>query len=216
MYHIAGFINYWTNGKLKPSHVTALSLAGHITVVIALLYCRPVLAGILLLFFASLDALDGALARIQKNSTLSGMYFDAVADRLKEVMVFSAIAVYINKHVDPTLTWQVVAALGTSLLVSYVKAKAEMAVASTNKKDAQKLNRLFSGGIGSYEYRVIAIILSLIFGGIVFVLPLLIAANSLTIAVRFLVATKVLYQYDVKQKPLKPNVGSKSNSKKPE
>lgn len=198
MMHTAGFINYWTKGKLKPSHVTMVSLLGHIPVAWALVTSRPILAAVLLTFFASLDALDGALARVQNSTSLAGMYFDAVSDRLKEVIVFSALAVFVHKHIDASLVWQVVAVAGTSLLVSYVKAKGEMAV-SSSKKDVQKLNRLFSGGIASYEIRVIALIIGLLFGWIQYVIPLLIAANALTIAVRFLVVSKALYELDQKQ-----------------
>jgi len=197
MTHIAGFLNYWTKGKLKPSHITTLSLVGHLPVAWALVNCRPVLAAGLLAFFAGLDALDGALARVQGSTSLTGMYYDAVSDRVKEVIFFSALAVFVSKHVEPDLVWQVVAAAGTSLLVSYVKAKGEMAV-SSSKKDTQKLNRLFGGGIASYEIRVVALIIGLLFGIIQYILPLLIMANALTIATRFLVVTKSLYEIDQK------------------
>jgi phosphatidylglycerophosphate synthase len=198
MFHLAGFINHWTKGRIKPSHITALSLAGHVPVAAALVYCRPVLAAVLLALFASLDALDGALARVQKSASLAGMYFDAVSDRIKEIIVFSALAVFVYKHIDPSLAWQVVALAGTSMLVSYVKAKGEMAV-SSNKADAQKLNRLFSGGIAAYEMRVVYLIVALLFGWVEYALPLMIAANAVTIAVRFLVVTKMLYILDQKK-----------------
>lgn len=200
MTHVAGFLHYWTRGKLRPSHITALSLVGHFSVAWALVTCRPVLAAGLLAFFSILDALDGALARIQKTASLSGMYFDAVSDRMKEVIVFAALAVYAVKHVDPNIGWLIVAVAGSSLLVSYTKAKGEMAIASVKKQDAQKLNRVFGGGIASYEIRTVAIIVALLFGWIEYVLPLLLAANLLTVATRFLVVSKQLYEADQKTK----------------
>jgi len=201
MVHIAGFIDYWTKGKVKPAHITTLSLLGHIPVAWALIIGEPILAAVLLAFFSLLDALDGALARVQNSASLTGMYFDAVSDRIKEVIVFSALAVYASNYVDAVIVWQVVAVAGTSILVSYTKAKGEMAVAG-NKKDAQKLNQLFGVGIASYEVRVVALVVGLLFGWLEFILPLMLAANALTIATRFLVVSKQLYLID--QKNLKP------------
>lgn len=195
MYHIAGFIDYWTKGKVKPAHITALSLAGHIPVAWALVTSQPILAAVLLTFFSGLDALDGAMARYQKSSTRSGMYFDAVSDRLKEVILYTALAVFVYNHLDSTALWQIVALCGTSLLVSYTKAKGEMAVAN-GIIDVQKLNRQFGGGYAPYEIRMVAIIIGLLLGVLEFILPLLIAANLLTIAGRFLVISKLLYEVD--------------------
>ena len=202
MMHIAGFLNYWTRGKLKPAHVTTLSLVGHIPVAWALVSCRPVLAAALLAFFSLLDALDGALARVQGSATRGGMFFDAVSDRLKEVIVYSALAVFMHKHLDPADAWLVVAVAGTSLLVSYTKAKGEMAVAS-EKTDMQKLNRAFGIGFASYEIRVVAIVIGLLLGWITYILPLLLAANMLTIALRFVVISRELYLLDQKEGAVK-------------
>lgn len=195
MMHLAGFIDYWTRGFIRPAHITALSLAGHIPVAWALIVNRPVLAAGLLAFFGIMDALDGAMARVQGRVSKSGMYFDAVSDRVKEVIVYSALAILVYRHIDPTIVWQVVTLCGTSLLVSYVKAKGEMAVGDS-KKDTQKLNRLFGGGIASYEMRVVAIIIALVFGIIPYVLPIMIALTLLTAALRFLVVAKLLYEQD--------------------
>lgn len=197
MMHIAHFLDLVTKGKLKPAHVTTLSLLGHIPVAWALVASQPVLAAVLLAVFSLLDALDGALARAQGIASKSGMYFDAVSDRLKEIIVYSALAVFIFNTVDPNLVWQVVALCGSSLLVSYVKAKGEMAVAN-NKSDVQKLNRTFGGGLASYEFRVVALVVGLLFGIIEYILPIMLALTLLTAALRFLSVSRVLHTLDVK------------------
>lgn len=197
MYHVAGFLDYWTKGKIKPAHITTLSLLGHIPVAWALVSCRPVLAAVLLAVFGLMDALDGALARYQNSATLSGMFFDAVSDRIKEVIVYSALAVYGFKHFESDMLWMIVALCGSSILVSYTKAKGEMAV-SGSKTDPQKLNRIFSVGIASYEIRMVIIIVGLLFGILELLIPLLVAANLVTVALRFLVVTKELYAIDQK------------------
>lgn len=198
MTRIAIVINRWTNGKLKPSHITTLSIIGHIPVAWALVTCQPILAAVLLAFFSALDALDGALARVQKSSSLSGMYYDAVSDRLKEIIVFSALAVYASKHIGTNISWLIVAVAGTSLLVSYTKSKGEMAL-SGKEKDAQKLNKIFSAGIASYEVRVVLLVIGLLFGWLIYILPLLLLLNCITIFTRFTKVTKELKIIDRKE-----------------
>jgi phosphatidylglycerophosphate synthase len=199
MTRLAVVLNKLFRGKLKPAHITSISLLGHVSVAWALITCRPITAAVLLAFFSALDALDGALARVQNSSSLSGMYFDAVSDRLKEVIVFSALAVFATRHIDAAIAWQVIAAAGTSLLVSYTKAKGEMAI-SGHAIDKQQLNRVFGAGLATYEVRVIALVVGLLFGWIEFVLPLLIVANMVTIITRFLRVSKQLRVLDSKAK----------------
>lgn len=201
MSHVAYFLNRVTKGKLKPTHVTIISLLGHIPVAWALVTCRPILAAVLLGFFSILDALDGALARVQKTASISGMYYDAVSDRIKEVIVFSALAVYVTNHIDTNIVWQVVAVLGTSLLVSYAKAKGEMALEGARTDiDVQKLNRTFGGGLASYEVRVTFLVVGLLFDLLIYVLPLLIVLNIITVITRFLQVNKALKRVDSKGK----------------
>ncbi len=192
MTRIAGFIDSRSNSRIKPSHITILSLLGHLPVAWALIAGKPVLGAVLLAFFSLMDALDGALARLQNSATLRGMYFDAVSDRIKEVIVYSALAFYAYENISGNISWLIVAVCGTSLLVSYVKAKGEMAVGS-NHSDTQKLNRLFGVGIASYEIRTFLVVVGLLFGILEFILPLLLAANMLTIALRFLAVSKYLF-----------------------
>ena len=199
MTHVAVLLDRITRGRLKPVHVTVISLLGHVPVVWALVSSRPILAAILLAFFSLMDALDGALARTQNSTSLSGMYFDAVSDRLKEVIVLSALAIFALNTIDADISWLIVAVAGTSLLVSYTKAKGEMAVAGEGL-DAQKLNRIFGGGLASYEIRVVALVIGLLMGWIAYILPLLLIANSITIATRFMRVSKHLHTLDVRDK----------------
>lgn len=195
---IAIRLDKWTNGKLNPSQITTVSLLGHIPVAWALITCQPILAAVLLALFSSLDALDGALARVQKSSSLAGMYYDAVSDRLKEVIVFSTLAVYATKHIDTNIAWLVVAVAGTSILVSYTKSKGEMALTGI-EKDAQELNKIFGSGIASYEVRVVLLVVGLLFGWLVYILPLLLVLNCVTIATRFINVSKELNIIDKKE-----------------
>jgi CDP-diacylglycerol--glycerol-3-phosphate 3-phosphatidyltransferase len=85
----------------------------------------PLAAGIVVLVAGFFDILDGALARLIKRVTPFGAVLDATLDRLSEGVILLAImAVY---AIQPSLTGVLVvgAALITSQLVSYIRARAE-------------------------------------------------------------------------------------------
>ncbi len=194
MARFAHFLNNATNGAIKPAHITLLSLLGHFPAAWALWTGRPIFAAIYIAVFGLMDSLDGALAREQKSASKMGMFFDAVTDRLKETLIYSALAVYIAH--DPSYAkdisvWVVPAVASTSLLVSYVKAKGEMAV-STDAHDKQLLNRAFSQGIARYEIRMFLLIAGLVSGLLAPLLNLIIALNLITASMRFMEVARLL------------------------
>ncbi len=192
MMKLAAALNKISGGKLKPAHVTTVSLLGHIPAAWALWTCRPVLAAALIAFFASLDALDGALARVQGTQSRLGMFFDAVTDRMKEIIIYAALGVYLSKHVPDAGAWLAAALAGSSLLVSYVKAKGEMAMAGKTV-DAQALNRTFSNGIARYEVRMVMLIAGLLLTDFLpSILQLIVALNLFTAAGRFIIIGREL------------------------
>ncbi len=77
-------------------------------------------APIFLLLSGLLDALDGAMARVYGQATRFGGVVDSVFDRIGEVFVYSGIIL----GGSSSLFWGLVA-LVSSLMVSYVRAKAE-------------------------------------------------------------------------------------------
>lgn len=201
MAKLAVVINKLSRGKVKPVHITTLSLLGHIPAAWALWTCRPILGALLIAVFGLMDALDGALAREQKSVSKMGMFFDATTDRLKEVLIYSALAVYTSKHVPEIGVWVIPAVVGTSLLVSYVKAKGEMAI-SKDAHDKQLLNRAFTQGIARYEIRMAFLIIGLLSGFLGPLLNLIIALNLITAAMRFLEVSRLLNIED-NQPPVK-------------
>jgi phosphatidylglycerophosphate synthase len=188
---LAKVINRITRGKIKPAQITTLSLLGHFPAAWALYTSRPILGALLIASFGILDSFDGALAREQKTVSKLGMFYDATTDRIKEILIYSALAVYLSNHFVEGGPWLAVAVAGTSLLVSYTKAKGEMAV-SDKSHDKQELNRAFGNGIARYEIRMILLIIGLITGYLAPVLRLIIALNLLTTAIRFLEIARLL------------------------
>ena len=191
MSKLAVILDKLFRGKLRPAHITTLSILGHIPATWALWNNRPILAAVLIAIFGLMDALDGALARAQKTVSKMGMFYDAVTDRLKEVMIYSGLAMYVAQSEPKIYPWVVPAVVGSSILVSYVKAKGEMAVSSSNH-DKQLLNRAFSQGISRYEIRMFLLVAGLVTGFLPSFLNLIIALNLMTASVRFLEIAKLL------------------------
>lgn len=177
-------LNKITKGKLKPVHITLLSFIGHLPAAWALFVGRPVLAAVLITVFGLMDSLDGALAREQGSASRLGMFFDAVTDRLKEIILYSTLVVYTQSLTPTVNAWAVVALAGTSIMVSYVKAKGEMAFSGTNV-DVQKLNRTFDDGFARYEIRMVLLVVGLVSGALGPIINFIVALNLVTIAMRF-------------------------------
>jgi len=73
----------------------------------------------------ALDALDGPLARQLGQATERGAFLDTMSDRFGEIAVWVGLTVYLRA--EPRLLILCVVALAFSLLVPYVRSKAELA-----------------------------------------------------------------------------------------
>ncbi len=71
------------------------------------------------------DLLDGALAKASGRASARGAFFDSVADRVTDALVLGAIAWYLMDHHPGHIALLPVAVMGTSMLISYERAKAE-------------------------------------------------------------------------------------------
>jgi phosphatidylglycerophosphate synthase len=201
MVQVARAIHTLSRGAVKPSHITLISLLGHIPAAWALWTDRPILAAVLIAGFGLMDALDGALARVQGTASKMGMFFDAVTDRIKETILYAGVAVYVLSNERDLGAWVVPTVAATSLLVSYVKAKGEMAI-STDAHDKQLLNRVFSQGLGRYEIRMTILIIALLADMLNPLLNFIIALNLITAATRFLEVARLLNVEDARAREL--------------
>lgn len=207
----ATFLHSKSNGKITPNHVTLVSFLGHFLVLGALWQDRPILAAGFLAFFSILDSLDGALARVQKRQSTQGMFYDAVSDRAKEVLVYIGISRFmvtdsiwnqsaISESIygwsisnNMYLThWLPVAIVGCSILISYIKAKGEMAIAQHKVYKQLDINRVFADGIARYEVRMAVVVIGLFTSNILSALILLQILLIVTIFQRFVRIKKVL------------------------
>lgn len=156
----AKFLNKISFGKLTPNIVTLTGLIAHIPIAILIATRHDILAAILLVIFGLFDTLDGELARLQNRESSRGMVLDAVTDRYKEVMLYTAVGYNLIKFGQPYLAVWAILACGASLSVSYVKAKGEAAYLSTHKD--VKPNSMFKDGFMRFEIRMLILILGLL------------------------------------------------------
>ena len=126
---IAEFLNRL---GIRPNTVTLIGLAGTIGCSVLIALGHLTWAGILLLIMGPVDAMDGALARLRNEASNWGAFVDAVTDRYSELFLFLGFLIYYLLHPNtPGIVLAYLAAAG-SVLVSYVKARADASKLDAN------------------------------------------------------------------------------------
>ncbi len=112
---------------VSPNAITLTSTAFSCVAAILLGAGWLPLGGWVYLFAASLDLVDGRVARAQGRSTRAGAFLDSTLDRVAELVVFAGLAVHFR---DTAALPASLAAAGSSVLVSYARARGEALGAS--------------------------------------------------------------------------------------
>ena len=116
--------------KMVAIGITAnmVTLFGFVVNLIATFYVatgRLVTGGILILFGGSFDMIDGAVARAQRNPRASGALLDSVIDRYSEGFLLLGALIYFYSLESLLGIVLAFSAWFGSILVSYVRARAE-------------------------------------------------------------------------------------------
>ena len=179
VHNIAVALNKMTGGKLSANVITYVGLVTHIPIAWLIAQQQNYIAAGLLVFFGLFDTLDGALARLQKTAGNQGMLLDASTDRMKEVLLYTgAASALVASGYQSWAPWAV-AACGASLVVSYVKAKGETAVAG-GKLTANEINRLFSDGSMRFEIRMFVLVVGLLTNNLRYALVFIAVTSTFT------------------------------------
>jgi len=111
--------------NINPNTLTTLGTI--LTVVgaifFALSYLR--LGGIFIVLGAICDTMDGRIAKDGNKKTKFGALYDSVMDRYSEFIMFFGIAVHFVRNDSYWTSVAIFAAVGGSVMVSYVRARAE-------------------------------------------------------------------------------------------
>jgi CDP-diacylglycerol--glycerol-3-phosphate 3-phosphatidyltransferase len=163
MRRLAVGLNHASRGRLSPDAITIAGFIMHAPIAWLIATSHNLWAAALLVILGLFDTLDGELARLQKRDSPRGMLLDASTDRLKEVLLYSGAAYALALGPHPATAAWAAAACGTSLSVSYVKAKGEAAIAASRQDLTHaQLNRLFSSGLLSFEVRMAVLVVGLL------------------------------------------------------
>ena len=133
-----------------------------------------ILGGIILLVSGFFDIVDGQVARYTNKITKTGGFLDSVFDKIAEVAIFFGIL--IGGYAEPYLVFL---AITLSLLVSYIRAKA----------DAAQI-KLQGIGIGERAERLLVIAIIGIIGFMEIAVIIVIIIASITLIQRLVVLSK--------------------------
>lgn len=110
---------------LTPNAVTLLGLAGNVVAAYLVANGRISLGGLVMLIAWPVDALDGTMARLKGEASDWGAFVDAVSDRYSELLILGGLLYHFAANGQSVLSAVAFAAAAGSVMVSYVKARAE-------------------------------------------------------------------------------------------
>lgn len=148
-------LNFFKLVKITPNGITAISIVLSFITGTVYSFGFIALAGWILVVSGSLDMLDGALARETGKVTKAGAFFDSCSDRYSDSFVFIGIALYfLSKNFSLStgnfyitmydyigIIVIMTILLGTASM-SYVKARGDVAGASTKRGLMQRPERI--------------------------------------------------------------------------
>ena len=181
LHRLFPFLFVW---RLNPNALTVIGVLVSLGAALAFADGRPRLAAALVLFGGFFDLVDGVIARHQGTSSRFGAFLDATLDRLSDMALLLGISVHAAARADPGGVALAGAALCTSVLVSYSKARAELVVPG------------FSAGFMERGERVAILAAGAVFGLLTPALWLILVGSSITVAQRFAVAYREMDRMD--------------------
>ena len=116
---------------VRPAHLTLTGLVLTLIGASWLASGQVKVGALVILAGSALDGLDGAVARAAGTASARGALIDSVSDRLGETAMFAACAFWLASRLspqegDPALVVLCVLSLGASLVISYLRAKADI------------------------------------------------------------------------------------------
>lgn len=110
---------------ITPNMMTMLGLLGNIIGAWFLSQGQMLQGGLFVLICTPFDALDGTMARLRGEANEFGAFVDSVTDRYSELFILGGLLYFFATHNDFISCIVVYTAAAGSVLVSYIKARAD-------------------------------------------------------------------------------------------
>lgn len=120
---------------VTPNMITTIGLIGNLCAAALFVYSAIYvpendysivgIAGTVIIFASLFDMVDGYLARTSNQTSVFGAFYDSVLDRYCELFTLSGICFYFMKHGNDIGAVSTFLSLIGSIMVSYVRARAE-------------------------------------------------------------------------------------------
>jgi CDP-diacylglycerol--glycerol-3-phosphate 3-phosphatidyltransferase len=134
---------------ISPNALTLIGFVLALVVAAVLALGYLFWGGVLLIFAALFDTLDGAVARYAGKTSVFGAFFDSVLDRFSEAVTLIGLMVYYLTTPDPRQpVLLLAAALVGSLMVSYTRARAEAVGVAIKEGFFQRTERIIALVVG--------------------------------------------------------------------
>jgi Phosphatidylglycerophosphate synthase len=161
IYNAVGNWLYWIVSKSKFLHninPQSLSFMGLGLNLLGALFISAEIISLGAIFITGggiLDIIDGKVAREKRMAKKSGSLLDSVLDRIGEIAIFSSICFFLMKKGEYTFSVITALAMGFSMLVSYVRAKAESFGIKSKRRNNEKTRKsIYNGSILAFRFDI--------------------------------------------------------------
>ena len=121
-YPIGRFLERW---GIHPNMVTIVGFFLNVLAGVVLSTGNLIAGAVAVMVASSVDALDGALARVSGKKTQFGAFLDSTLDRLSEGVLFFGLLVWLVSQEMRVEIYLIYAVILGSVMVSYARARAE-------------------------------------------------------------------------------------------
>ena len=128
--------------RIQPNTLTVIGLILNIPVAIMIAKGHFWWAAILFFVASSFDVLDGAVAKTGNRMTPFGGFLDSTLDRISDMILFGGVAAYFFQKTSHLYVFLTLIALAFSLLISYMRARAECLIPKCDVGLAERAERM--------------------------------------------------------------------------
>ena len=133
---------------VTADHLTVLGMVMAAACAVSVAFGQLQLGLLFLILCGLPDALDGAVAKAAGTASPRGSFFDSVADRVSDALLFGGVAWYLADTRGGVIVMVPVGVLALSMLISYERAKAESMGFSAKGGIMERAERMILLGLG--------------------------------------------------------------------